>query len=240
MDELFSSVLGLCDQLVAAPIERRDMVWHGFDRFRGLPRAWRTYEQGAFDASGKPPAIDDERVQWRVGDVEDPSGAVYLVAARDAQWLVLFDMGVYEPMAFDWEVIRAHLRPADVIYFDDEGSGIEDKRRLLDEAILPAIGCEPVSATAAGRGFVVSRHLSRTRPCKARSRRLAMPDINCRRTLAKQRARGERVFTCDGRPRPGVSTRDLACPWDHGAGSFCGQDERFGDFAAYSRRSLLQ
>jgi hypothetical protein len=133
----------------------RDVVWHGFDRFTGMPRAWRRYEEGAFDAGGKPPAIDDERVRWHVGDVEDTLGEVDLVAARDAQWLVLFDLDIYEPTAFAWEMIGPHLRPGDVIYLDEAGA--EDERRVLDEAILPAIGCEPVGSTPVALGLVVTR-----------------------------------------------------------------------------------
>jgi hypothetical protein len=133
----------------------RDVVWHGFDRFTGLPRAWREYAQGTFDAGGKPPAIDDERVHWHVGDVQDTLGAVDLPAARDAQWLVLFDMDIYEPTVFAWEVINAHLRPGDVIYLDEAVD--RDERRVLDEMILPSIGCEYVGATAYALGLVVTR-----------------------------------------------------------------------------------
>jgi hypothetical protein len=132
----------------------RDVVWHGFDRFTGLPRAWHTFEEGAFDAGGKPPAIADERVRWHVGDVQDTLSAVDLVAARDAQWLVLFDLDIYEPTAFAWEVIGPHLRPGDVIYFDE--AAIQDERRVLDEMILPSIGCEPVGTTAIQLGLVVT------------------------------------------------------------------------------------
>ena len=81
----------------------RDVVWHGFDRFTGNPRGYRQLGQGAFDAGGKPPAIEDERVRWHVGDVQDTLGEVDLAAARDAQWLVLFDLGFYEPTAFAWK-----------------------------------------------------------------------------------------------------------------------------------------
>jgi hypothetical protein len=134
---------------------RRDLVWHGFDRFTGMPRAWREHGPGAFDARGTPPAIGDERVHWHVGNVEDNLGAVDLAAARDAQWLVLFDMDIYEPTAFAWEVISAHLRPGDIIYLDE--AGFEDERRVLDEMILPSIGCEPVGTSPLGLGLVVTR-----------------------------------------------------------------------------------
>jgi hypothetical protein len=134
---------------------RRDVVWHGFDRFTGNPLAYRQLEQGAFDAGGKPPAIDDERVRWHVGDVEDTLGAVDLAAARDAQWLVLFDIGLYEPTAFAWEAISAYLRPGDIIYLDEPA--LPGERRVLDEMILPSIGCEPVGATPIALGLVVTR-----------------------------------------------------------------------------------
>lgn len=133
----------------------RDVVWHGFDRFTGMPRPWREHGVGAFDAGGKPPAIDDDRLRWHVGNVEDTFGKVDLVAARDAQWLILFDLDIYEPTAFAWNVFREHLRPGDIIYLDE--AGIEDERKVLDELILPSIGCEPVGATALGLGLVVTR-----------------------------------------------------------------------------------
>jgi hypothetical protein len=136
----------------------RDVVWHGFDRFTGLPRAWRRYEEGTCDAGGKPPAIDDERLRWHVGDVEDTLGAVDLAAARDAQWLVLFDLDIYEPTAFAWDVIGPHLLPGDVIYLDEAGA--EDERRVLDEAILPSIGCEPIGSTPVALGLVVTRGIA--------------------------------------------------------------------------------
>ena len=37
-------------------------AWHGFDRFTGLPRAWRGLDEGHFDAGGQAPQIDDRRI----------------------------------------------------------------------------------------------------------------------------------------------------------------------------------
>lgn len=133
----------------------RELVWHGFDRFTGLPRAWREQEQGAFGAGGKPPAIDDPRVRWHVGDVQDTLSAIDLVAARNAQWLMLFDLDIYEPTAFAWEMIGAHVQPGDVVYFDEAIDG--DERRVLNEIVLPSIGFEPIGATALALGLVVAR-----------------------------------------------------------------------------------
>ena len=132
-----------------------DFTWHGFDRFTGLPRAWREHDTGAFDAGGKPPAIEDPRVHWQIGDVQDTLATVDLAAARDAQWLVLFDLDIYEPTAFAWDAIAPHLRPGDLMYLDEAMDS--DERRVLDEAILPTIGCEPIGTTSLALGLAVTR-----------------------------------------------------------------------------------
>ncbi|MGD1237795.1 hypothetical protein [Mycobacterium seoulense] len=134
--------------------QRRGVVWHGFDRFTGLPRAWRDYDQGAFDADGRPPAIDDDRVRWHVGEIQDTLGGVDLAAAREAQWLVLFDLDIYEPTAFAWKVIGPHLLPGDLMYFDEAMD--LDERRVLNEMVLPSVGCEPIGTTAIGLGLSIT------------------------------------------------------------------------------------
>jgi hypothetical protein len=63
-------------------------------------------------------------------------GEIDLVAARDAQWLVLFGLDIYEPTAFAWEVTSAHLRAGDVIHLDEAFDG--DERRVLNEKRLRA------------------------------------------------------------------------------------------------------
>lgn len=133
----------------------REVTWHGFDRFTGLPRAWREHDAGTFDAGGTPPAIGDPRIQWHVGDVESTLAYVDLTAARDAQWLILFDLDIYEPTAFAWRVIAPYVRPGDVIYLDEAFD--LDERRVLEELILPAIDCEPVGTTAMALALAVTR-----------------------------------------------------------------------------------
>jgi hypothetical protein len=72
---------------------------------------------------------------------------------------VLFDLDLYEPTAFAWEVFGPLLRAGDIIYLDE--AGLEDERRVLDEMILPTIDCEPVGATPLGLGLVVTGPVSR-------------------------------------------------------------------------------
>ena len=36
-------------------VDGREFRWEGFDRFTGLPRGWREFSEGHFDAGGTPP-----------------------------------------------------------------------------------------------------------------------------------------------------------------------------------------
>lgn len=119
-------------------------TWDGFDRFTGLPRAWRFLPAGEFDAGGNPPPIVDPCVTWHVGDIDATIGELSLV--RDGRpWLVIFDFDIYEPSKVAWDHIASALRPGDVLYFDEAFD--RDERHLLDHYILPAISCEAVGWT---------------------------------------------------------------------------------------------
>jgi hypothetical protein len=126
----------------------KTLEWHAFDRFTGLPRAWREHGAGTFDNSGAPPPVIDKRIHWHVGDVEDTIGDVPVERARDAQVVILFDLDIYEPSAVAWRHVVESLKTGDLLYFDE--SYDDDERRLLNEEILPSgrftcIGCTPLA-----------------------------------------------------------------------------------------------
>jgi len=133
----------------------RDVEWHGFDRFTGLPGGWRGMPEGTFDASGNVPAIDDPRVNWHVGDVEDTIGDLDLSSARDAQWMILFDLDLYEPTALAWRVLAPMLKAGDLLYFDEAIDA--DERRVLDEMVLTDGIYSPIGATTLALGLEVTR-----------------------------------------------------------------------------------
>ena len=122
--------------------------WDGFDRFTGLPRAWRGYESGQFDAGGSTPAIDDARVSWHVGDVEDRLGDLSLDRRDGERLVVLFDLDIYEPSLAAWNHVRPSLQRGDLLYFDEAFDA--DERRLLVQHVLPSgrftvIGSTPMA-----------------------------------------------------------------------------------------------
>jgi hypothetical protein len=120
-------------------------TWDGFDRFTGLPRAWREHSAGAFDAGGQTPDIDDSRVAWHVGDVEDTIRDLDVERISSGRRLAYFDLDVYEPSKAAWDWLAPHLKPGDILYFDEAFD--TDERRLLDESVLPAGTFDYIGAT---------------------------------------------------------------------------------------------
>lgn len=125
--------------------ERVISTWDGYDRFSGLPRPWRELPSGAFNAEGKTPAIDDVRVAWHVGNIEDT--IVKLDASRIANGrrLIYFDLDLYEPSKVAWDSVFPYLKPGDILYFDEAFDG--DERRLLNDSIMPAGTYDLIGAT---------------------------------------------------------------------------------------------
>lgn len=109
--------------------------WHGFDRFEGLPRAWRSMPAGTFSADGKTPLISDDRVAWYVGDVEDTLDQFDFSRSVEARTLYYFDFDIYEPTHYVWERISPYLALGDLLYFDE--AAYPDERRVLVEDVMP-------------------------------------------------------------------------------------------------------
>lgn len=130
-----------------------DSTWDGFDRFTGLPRAWRFLPSGEFDNGGVPPTIDDARVTWHVGDISDTVGE--LGASRDGRpWLVLFDLDLYEPSKEAWDYIAPLLVPGDVLYFDEAYD--RDERHLIERDVLMHLATEAIGWTPMGLALRVA------------------------------------------------------------------------------------
>jgi hypothetical protein len=151
----FGVAWGYSTQWWLARLEDPNVVWHGFDRFTGLPRPWRGLRAGAFDAEGKPPEISDARLRWHVGDVEERLPELPTSDLERARRLVLFDLDIYEPTAVAWSYLAPWLRAGDLLYFDEAMD--DDERKVLDELVLPTGAVEYIGATASALALVVTR-----------------------------------------------------------------------------------
>jgi hypothetical protein len=131
----FGVAQGAATQYWLAHLDSPDLQWHGFDVFTGLPTAWtrggvQYSAAGRFDAGGVPPAIDDPRVTWHVGLVQETLPAFDVDPNR--QLCVLIDLDLYEPSAFALRWLTGRLRAGDLLYLDE----IYDpwhERKALDE-----------------------------------------------------------------------------------------------------------
>jgi hypothetical protein len=119
--------------------------WHGFDRFTGLPRAWRNFAKGTFDTGGAVPNITDNRITWYVGDIESKVVELKIDTTRSYPLIVFFDLDIFEPSLFAWEKIKSSLRSGDILYFDEAFD--TDERKLLNENVLPSGDFDFVSAS---------------------------------------------------------------------------------------------
>jgi hypothetical protein len=131
-------------------LTQKDLKWHGFDRFTGLPRDWRNYKAGDMSAGGTPPVIDDARVRWYIGNVEDTLPKLDIRRDPTVQWIVLFDLDLYEPTSLAWKCLQPHLRAGDLLYFDEAFD--DDERRVLNESVIgnskmlfSVVGCTPIA-----------------------------------------------------------------------------------------------
>jgi hypothetical protein len=91
---------------------------HGFDSFVGLPEHWNTFVRaGHFSTDGAVPEINDPRVKFFKGLIEDT-----LPAYRFPEYSTLFlmlDVDVYSTTAFILKTLAPRIRPGVYIYFDD-------------------------------------------------------------------------------------------------------------------------
>jgi hypothetical protein len=124
----------------------------GFDRFTGLPRAWRNMPAGSFDADGQPPIIEDSRVTWEVGNVEEKIGA-FRWSQHTGPKFIIFDLDIFEPSRVVWDEIRPHLAPGDVVYFDESFDA--DERVLIDGFVLEHFDVNILGASPLGMALSI-------------------------------------------------------------------------------------
>jgi len=139
----------------------RNLTWHGFDTFTGLPTTWDregliVAPLGAFSAHGDTPRIDDSRVEWHVGDVKQT------LAARDWSGLggrplfVMFDFDLYEPTAVAMQALLPYFKAGDVLYFD-EAFDAWNERRAIDELLLGRFHVTCLGSTATALALRLER-----------------------------------------------------------------------------------
>jgi O-methyltransferase len=115
-----------------------DSRFVGFDTFTGLPESWRhglsEHPAGTFDAEGKPPQIDDPRVDFRKGLFQETLPAFLevlpsLVTGRSL--IVNLDADLYSSTLYVLTMLDRQL-PGALVLFDQFSSVLDEMRALLD------------------------------------------------------------------------------------------------------------
>ena len=105
-------------------------------------------------ANGLAPEIQDTRVTWHIGNVEETLQKVDLKSILVDQALILFDFDIFEPSLFAWNSIKNHLKVGDILYFD-EGFD-KDERMLINQEVLKFCKVKLIGSTPLGLAVAIS------------------------------------------------------------------------------------
>jgi len=124
-------------------IRHPQMKYVGFDSFLGLNEDWmidglKYHSKGYFARNGHPDFSSDKRISFCVGFVEDNEDKIMEISRMPGQKFYLFDMDLYKPTKFVWELIKPLLNHGDIVYFDEafdlEGEGLIIRDEILSQS----------------------------------------------------------------------------------------------------------
>lgn len=141
----------------------KNIKWHGFDTFTGLPTSWSSggvdsWGVGSFSAGGNLPLIDDSRITWHIGNVFDTIKDLDQLNADKFKTLYLFDMDLYEPTRFCIDSLKNMIKVGDIFYFD-EAFDPWNERKVISEALFRIADVESLGSTATAMAFLVRKKL---------------------------------------------------------------------------------
>jgi len=100
------------------------------------------------------PAINDRRLVWHVGDVEEELPKVEKVPTPK---LILFDLDLYEPTHYAWKYLVENLKIGDLIYFDEAFD--TDERRVITEDVLSEFNVHVIGFTHSAIAFKLEERI---------------------------------------------------------------------------------
>ena len=106
--------------------------FHGFDTFTGLPEDFGSYKKGTFGSNHQVPVVNDSRAQFHQGLFQQtlPSFLKELEPAK--RTVVMMDADLYSSTLFVLTTLSPHLKPGDIIFFDEFAVPRHEFRAFLD------------------------------------------------------------------------------------------------------------
>jgi hypothetical protein len=94
------------------------LFW-GFDTFTGLPEDWGSVKKGSFSAKGKLPDIDDTRLDFCVGLIQDTLPPFLTKYKGGVRKVIHIDVDLYNASLFTLIQFANILKAGDIVIFDD-------------------------------------------------------------------------------------------------------------------------
>ena len=133
---------------------RNCLQWNGFDTFRGLPSAWGDLPEGAFSTEGNPPSIQNSKLKWHIGLIEETCLDINLLNFLNKNFIIIFDFDLYSATKAAWDVISIFLKAGDIIYFDEAYE--TDEAKLIHEIFESGLNLDILGYTTMGIAYKVT------------------------------------------------------------------------------------
>lgn len=111
-----------------------DARFVGFDTFTGLPEAWGGFAAGKFSTGGKTPEVEDSRCSFEVGLFQDTLGPFLESRPLTRRLVVHLDADLYSSTLYVLTRLASHLKPGDILLFDELGVPAHEFRAFEDFA----------------------------------------------------------------------------------------------------------
>jgi hypothetical protein len=127
------------------------LVYHGFDTFEGLPKAWRSLPLGAISNKGKIPEILGENIFFHKGLIQETISSVDF--SSTSMKFFIFDFDLYQPTLFALKHIFPNIEIGDIVYFDEAFDS--DERIIVENYFLDEFEFEVIGASPFGLAFKI-------------------------------------------------------------------------------------
>lgn len=113
-----------------------DSRFYGFDTFEGLPERWElgSHSFKAGSMAYEMPSFDDTRVTFIKGLFQDTLREFLVDYERRNRIVLHCDADLYSSTLFVLSVMVQHLRPGDIVMFDEFPQPLHEFRALIDWA----------------------------------------------------------------------------------------------------------
>ena len=127
-------------------------IYHGFDTFEGLPKAWRRLPAGAISNTGVFPDIVANNVFFYKGLIQETINQVDFNTS--SMKVFTFDFDLYEPTLFALKYVTLNINTGDVVYFDEAFDS--EERVIIENYFLDMFNYEVIGASPFGLAFKIN------------------------------------------------------------------------------------